>query len=94
VVTYAYRCPQDGAFDLRAPMGQAPQGAACPTCEDEAPRVFLAPRLGSGRGDLIRAIDRTKASADRPEVVSRLPASGRRGTPVTSNPLHRKLPRP
>jgi len=94
VVTYEYRCAQDGPFDLRAPMGEAPSRAACPDCDDEAPRAFLAPRLGSGRGDLVRAIDRTNASADRPEVVSRLPASGRRGTPVTTNPLHRTLPRP
>ncbi len=94
MVTYEYRCAQDGPFDLRAPMGKAPPRAACPACEDEAPRAFLAPRLGSGRGDLVRAIDRTDAGADRPEIVSRLPASGRPGTPVTSNPLHRRLPRP
>ncbi|GAB2923460.1 hypothetical protein GCM10027047_20750 [Rhodococcus aerolatus] len=94
MVTYSYRCPQDGPFDLRAPMGQAPPSASCPGCGDTAARVFRAPRLGSGRRDLVRAIDRTEASADRPEVVSRPPASGRRGTPVTTNPLHRTLPRP
>ena len=94
MVTYVYRCAQDGPFDLRAPMGQAPPRATCPACEDEAPRAFVAPRLGAGRGDLVRAIDRTEASADRPKVVSRLPASGRRGVRVTSNPLHSRLPRP
>lgn len=94
MVTYSYRCAQDGPFDLRAPMGEAPPGAACPECDGTAPRVFLAPRLGSGRGDLVRAIDRTHASTDTPEVVSRPPSSGRRGTPVTANPLHRRLPRP
>ena len=94
MVTYEFRCAQDGPFDLRAPMGEAPSRAACPACEETAPRSFLAPRLGSGRGDLVRAIDRTHASADRPEVVSAPPASGRRGTPVTGNPLHRRLPRP
>lgn len=79
-------------------MGQAPPGAVCPRCGDEAPRAFLVPRIGSGRGDLVRAIDRTEASADRPEVVARPPSSGRRGaavpTGVTTNPLHRTLPRP
>jgi len=94
VVTYEYRCAQDGPFDLRAPMGQAPSRVVCPDCDDEAPRAFLAPWFGSGRGDLVRAIDRTNASADRPDVVSRPPSSGRRGTPVTTNPLHRALPRP
>lgn len=94
MVTYVYRCAQDGSFELRASMGQAPPRATCPACEDEAPRAFVAPRLGSGRGDLVRAIDRTEASADRPEVVTRLPVAGRRGVPITSNPLHRRLPRP
>ena len=37
--------------------------------------------------------DATRVTADRPDVVSSLPASRRR-TPVTANPLHRKLPRP
>ena len=94
MVTYAYRCALDGPFDLRAPMGQAPPRACCPACQDEAPRAFVAPRLGSGRGDLVRAIDRAEASADRPAVVSRLPTSGRRGARTTTNPLHRTLPRP
>lgn len=94
MVTYAYRCALDGPFDLRAPMGQAPPRATCPACADDAPRAYVAPRLGSGRGDLVRAIDRAEASADRPEVVSRLPAAGRRGAPSTTNPLHRRLPRP
>lgn len=94
MVTYEYRCAQDGPFELRAPMGHAPPRAPCPACDTGARRAFLAPRLGSGRADLVRAIDRTKASADTPEVVSRLPVSGRGGRPVTTNPLHRTLPRP
>lgn len=94
MVTYSYRCGQDGDFDLRAGMGQAPSHAVCPDCDDEAPRVFLAPRLGSGRADLVRAIDATHACAERPQLVSRPPGGGRRGTPTTSNPLHRELPRP
>ena len=94
MVTYVFRCAQDGVFDLRASMGQAPPRATCPACEGQAPRVFVAPRVGAGRGDLVRAIDRTEASADRPEVVTGLPAVGRRGARVTSNPLHRGLPRP
>ncbi len=94
MVTYSYRCAGDGAFDVRAPMGEAPARAACPTCDDDAPRAFTAPRLGAGRGDLVRAIDATHASAERPAVVTRPPGGGRRGTPTTSNPLHRSLPRP
>lgn len=94
MVTYSYRCAGDGPFDLRAPMGRAPDRAACPTCAGDAPRAFTVPRLGSGRADLVRAIDATHAGAERPQVVSRPPPSGRRGTPVTTNPLHRRLPRP
>ena len=42
----------------------------------------------------MRLHDRTRGSADTPDIVRNLPGRDGRASPVTTNPLHRKLPRP
>ncbi len=75
-------------------MADVPAQDACPDCSAVSKRVIGAPALGIGQTAAMRLHDRTRASADRPTVVGALPSGRRRSTPVTTNPLHRRLPRP
>jgi hypothetical protein len=56
--------------------------------------MITAPGIAGGRNPYRSAVERAMATADAPQVVSSLPGAVRRPQPVTSNPLHRKLPRP
>jgi putative FmdB family regulatory protein len=97
MATYAYRCTTDGPFDLVAAMGTAPQTGTCPRCAAPARRVWTAPRLSSADPRRMALIDSTKATAERPEVVTALPPGrvGRRGSvAIQRNPALAKLPRP
>jgi putative FmdB family regulatory protein len=90
---YSYRCSQCGEFDLVRPMAQAGAAVAC-DCGASARRVFGTPALRSVDPGLRRALDRSAASADVPQVVSSVPGRSRRATRVTSDPRHARLPRP
>lgn len=94
VPTYVFRCAE-GCVDFteRHPMSAIPDAARCPSCAASARRIVGAPALGVGDSAAMRLQDATRATADRPSVVTGLPASSRR-TPTSSNPWHRKLPRP
>ncbi|WP_422743364.1 zinc ribbon domain-containing protein [Mycobacterium sp. WMMD1722] len=73
-------------------MHTRPDAIECPTCGGPARRMMAAPHLG---GAAMALQDATRATADRPAVVSSPPPAGsavRRR--VSTNPLHRKLPRP
>jgi putative FmdB family regulatory protein len=94
MTTYAFRCRDCGPFDARYPVGTAPDRSTCPECAGPSMRLITAPGISGGRNPYRSAVERSKASADAPQVVSSLPKSGRRPVPVSSNPLHRKLPRP
>ncbi|MGV9711617.1 FmdB family zinc ribbon protein [Gordonia sp. NPDC003424] len=92
--TYVFRCSGDCAdFTDVHPMASVPESVACPECGGAARRIIGAPALGVGDSTAVRLQDATRATADNPQVVSRVPRGGR-ATPVTSNPLHRRLPRP
>ena len=92
--TYVFRCEQGCSdFTEQHPMAAVPDRTPCPGCSGAARRKIGAPALGAGGSSGMRLQDATRATADRPDVVRSLPATGRRA-PVTSNPLHRKLPRP
>lgn len=92
--TYVFRCEQVCSdFTAQYPMSAVPTAALCPDCGDTARRIVGAPALGVGRSAAMRLQDRTRATADRPEVVTGPPARRTRAA-VTTNPLHRKLPRP
>lgn len=93
---YAYRCPQCSEFEVNFDMGQAPGTIPCPACNTSSPRRFTAPHLSRAASSAYRLIESTQRSASEPAVV-RSPGPAVPGTPgrgVTTNPLHRKLPRP
>ena len=77
-------------------MADVPDSQGCPQCAADARRSITAPALGTGSTTAMRLLDATNRSASDPAVVSGPLPGGKRvpGTPVTSNPLHRKLPRP
>ena len=75
-------------------MAEVPREDACPQCCATSRRLIGAPALGIGSTAAMKLHDRTRASADTPQVVNALPRGARRATPVTTNPLHRRLPRP
>lgn len=91
---YAFRCTECGPFDAAFPIGTAPDRSTCPECAGSSTRMITAPGLGFGGNAYRRAVERTMATADAPKVVSALPQTGRRPVPVSTNPLHRRLPRP
>jgi putative FmdB family regulatory protein len=92
--TYAFRCQDCGPYDERYPIGTAPDRSSCPGCGGPSVRLITAPGLTGGRNPYRGAVERTVASAETPQVVSALPGRGRRSIPISTNPLHRKLPRP
>ena len=93
--TYQFRCSGDCPdFSAMYQMAEVPPEDRCPQCSAPARRIIGAPRLGIGGTAAMRLQDRTRASADSPDVVSRIPGRAARATPVTTNPLHRRLPRP
>lgn len=92
---YSHRCRIHGAFDHIRTMADSATDAQCPVCRAFSPRVFTAPYLNLGDATARRLLDATMATADAPPVVNSLPGSSapRRRQRVTTNPLHRKLPK-
>ena len=92
---YEYRCSTCSGFELSFPMGQAPAASSCPQCGDPSPRRPSVPRLSLGSTGARRLLDSTARSAEQPDIVRSVPANGSRpASRTTTNPLHRKLPRP
>jgi putative FmdB family regulatory protein len=97
VPTYGYRCGPCGDFELVRPMAEAAAETTCPACGAPARRVFGAPALRALSPGLRNALDAGERSADAPDVVTSVPAAGRRGRNVvrtTTDPRHARLPRP
>ncbi|OZE82694.1 hypothetical protein CH305_09150 [Rhodococcus sp. 15-649-2-2] len=95
VPTYSFRCAQRCApVEQRFTMADVPGEVPCPDCGEAAARQIYSPALGRGNSAAMKAHDASRATADKPAVVSSLPAAGRSATRTTSNPLHRRLPRP
>ncbi|MEU4681368.1 zinc ribbon domain-containing protein [Micromonospora sp. NPDC023737] len=92
MATYEYRCPRDGDFEVRLPLGQAGASVNCPECRRQATRIWSAPLLARTPRALGAALDRAARSAETPEVVSRIP--GRRAvSPAPVHPARARLPR-
>ncbi|BDD83108.1 hypothetical protein TPB0596_28710 [Tsukamurella pulmonis] len=90
--TYEFRCSGCGPFDAVFSMREVPATTPC-RCGAPARRGISAPRLGTGATGAMRLLDATKATAERPAVVSGPPGrSGGGGAP--SDPRHARLPRP
>jgi hypothetical protein len=77
MATYVYRCPRDGDFEMRLPLGAATTSVPCAQCAADAARVWSAPHLGRTPGALDAAIERAGRSAETPRVVSRVPGTRR-----------------
>ncbi|WP_333483478.1 zinc ribbon domain-containing protein [Arthrobacter sp. CAN_A1] len=77
-------------------MAAASDLQSCPTCGQPARRKISVPNLSKAGSSAFRLVDSAERSASEPQVVAgALPSTSRRKSqPYTSNPLHRKLPRP
>ncbi|MGW0435634.1 zinc ribbon domain-containing protein [Micromonospora sp. NPDC003197] len=91
---YEYRCPQDGNFEVTYPIGTAAAQTNCVVCGDHADRVFSTPMLARTPQSLTRAIDHAQRSAERPEVVRRVPPRSQPVRRQPRHPGHARLPRP
>ncbi|BCB77405.1 hypothetical protein GCM10022251_70760 [Phytohabitans flavus] len=76
MATYEYRCPRDGAFEVRARIGEAAGSVRCGVCGGAAVRVISAPWLAVTPKPLTRAIDAAARTAESPDVVTRIPDRG------------------
>jgi putative FmdB family regulatory protein len=95
MATFQYRCNEHDLFDISRPIGTADAQTPCPTCGNDAVRVFTAPRLRFGSASARALLDRTEKSRSEPDVVSALPGRRpRRTAPVAQNPALQRLPRP
>ncbi|WP_158021347.1 zinc ribbon domain-containing protein [Mycolicibacterium chubuense] len=74
-------------------MDTRPDEVACPTCRGPARRMIATPHLGRTAGAAMALHDATRATAERPAVVSS-PTRAAPRRPVSTNPLHQTLPRP
>ena len=94
---YEYRCEADGTFELTMPIGSAPASVACPTCANEAGRVYSTPMVASfAPRELYAALEHQEKTKTEPDVVTSLPRRPvHQRTPMA--PLTatlKKLPRP
>ncbi len=97
MVLYEFRCASGcGVTKKLYSMSARPDVIDCPDCRGPARRTIAAPNLGHGGSTAMALQDSTRASADRPTVVTGRPAPGQsaRRQNITTNPLHQKLPRP
>ena len=92
--TYSYRCTACGPFDLVRSMAAADEEAVCPACAAPSRRTFGAPALRRLSVGVRAAVEAGERSAEAPQVVRGVPASGRRGPRVSTDPRHARLPRP
>lgn len=92
--TYMFRCDAGCQFDASYTMAEVPRQAPCVQCGAAAVRVVTAPNLGRSGTSAYRAIEQSERTAHEPDVTTSLPPSQRKGSPITTNPLHARLPRP
>lgn len=95
MVLYQYRCERHGDIEVLKPMGEAPRSVTCEVCGQSAKRVFTAPITRHPDRATVAAIDNALRSAHEPDVVTSIP-SGVQKRPgwISTDPRHRKLPKP
>ena len=93
---YEYRCERDGPFEVTMPIGTAPTSIACPSCANEAERVFSSPMVSFAPRELVAALDHEEKTKTDPDVVTSIPRRPvHERTPMAPlTPTLRKLPRP
>jgi putative FmdB family regulatory protein len=77
VPVYVFACGECGSFELTRPMAEVSSWACCPTCQNEARRVFTPPRLARLATPVRKALETEEASAHEPRVVTE-----KRGRPL------------
>ena len=93
--SYSFRCTEGCEFDAMYAMSEVPRKTHCRRCNATAIRLVTAPHLSAASGSAYQLLEHTSRSAHEPLTVDRLPARGPAARqPVSSNPLHAKLPRP
>jgi putative FmdB family regulatory protein len=90
---YVFRCATCPDVDRCFSMTSVPDEIDCATCAGRARRVITSVAAGADPATT-RLLDATRATADRPAVVSAVPGRGRPARRVTTDPRHRRLPRP
>ncbi|MGZ8178390.1 FmdB family zinc ribbon protein [Williamsia sp. SKLECPSW1] len=90
---YVFRCATCPDVERSFSMSRVPAEIDCATCSSPARRVVTGVGVGSDP-TATRLLDATAATAERPAVVGNVP--GRRAAPrrVSTDPRHRRLPRP
>lgn len=68
---YDFTCGDCGPFDLRRSFAEAGEPVTCPSCGEEAKRVYSMPNTRRMPAGLSNAMHRAEKSAHEPEVVSR-----------------------
>ncbi len=86
--TYVFRCRSCSDFTVVQPMAAVRSTHPCPSCAEDAARVYGSPALLGLPSALHRGIDAAAASAEAPQVVRSIPAgaprpSSRRRRPFT-----------
>jgi putative FmdB family regulatory protein len=96
VAIYEYRCESDGPFEVTLPIGTAPSSIACPSCANEAERVFSSPMVSFAPRELVAALEHQEKTKTEPDVVTSIPRRPKHDrTPMAPlTPTLRKLPRP
>jgi putative FmdB family regulatory protein len=79
---YEYECSEHGVFELIRGISEARQGAPCPECASEAPRILSAPAVSSLSRATRVAHERNERSRHEPRVVrNEGPRTPERGPP-------------
>ena len=91
---YDYRCDECGRFEQQMPMGTAAASTVCPSCGEDAKRLFAVPMTYRTPKPLARMLAREEASRDYPQVVDWVPPRRRPRRPTSPNPALARLPRP
>ncbi|MES4889657.1 zinc ribbon domain-containing protein [Streptomyces sp. NPDC096012] len=91
MATYEYRCVRCGTFDVKLPIGTAPEARDCPVCAGAARRVFSAPGIARTSTAAAALRSREEQSREAPEVVSQVPPG--RTAPRQPHPALSRLPR-
>lgn len=93
---YEYACIEHGRTEASFAMGQAPATVPCEDCGADAKRAYSSPMISAVDQRRMGLIDSTKATSDRPDVVTSIPSDGRRRKQrmAPPDPRLQKLPRP
>lgn len=91
---YDFRCSAGHGTEASFAITDRPDHVACPVCGQTSRRRIPSPRLSIAGSSAFGLLESTQRSAHEPEVVASTNPGTRPPTPTTSNPLHRKLPRP